>query len=321
MGRATPGSRGPTLRDVANAAGVSIWTASNTFSNPDRVAEGTRQRVHDAAQALGYAGPNPGARSLALGRSHLVALVGQGDAAPLVGDAAAALVAHGVASVCDRAGLSLVLAGREGAGMMDGRVCLRGGPGPEARGPSVVVDAEAPGVPCVRADVEGAVRELATLLIGHGHREVAVVGGDESDPRLRAATGALAGVSLTVYRTPGGRWPSRDHGEAAGRAALGAHPRPTAVLALADTLAWGVMEAAHRMGLRVPHDVSVAGIDDLPGSEGRGLTTAFMPYRPMGELAGNALVAMIAAAPPPAMPVIPVPVVIRRSLGPASTDP
>ena len=64
-----------TLRDVAEAAGVSVWTASNTFSNPDKVATATRDRVIAAADELDYAGPNPGARTLALGRTGMVALI------------------------------------------------------------------------------------------------------------------------------------------------------------------------------------------------------------------------------------------------------
>ncbi len=61
--------QGPTLRDVAAAAGVSVWTVSTAYSNPGRVAEATRQRVFDAAAVLGYSGPHPGARSLARGRT------------------------------------------------------------------------------------------------------------------------------------------------------------------------------------------------------------------------------------------------------------
>jgi DNA-binding LacI/PurR family transcriptional regulator len=65
---------------VARAAGVSIWTASNVFGNAARVAEATRQRVLEAADALGYAGPHPGARSLARGRTGTLAFVAPGDA-------------------------------------------------------------------------------------------------------------------------------------------------------------------------------------------------------------------------------------------------
>ena len=70
------------------------------------------------------------------------------------------------------------------------------------------------------------------------------------------------------------------------------------------------------MGLRVPDDVSIAGIDDLPGSDDRGLTTALVPYRPMGELAGRVLLARIAGDPPPPLTPLPAPLVIRATTAP-----
>jgi DNA-binding LacI/PurR family transcriptional regulator len=87
-------------------------------------------------------------------------------------------------------------------------------------------------------------------------------------------------------------------------------------MALTDLLATGALDAAAQMGLRVPGDVSVTGIDDLPGSDARGLTTALVPYRPMGELAGGVLVARIAGEPPPPLPALPAPLAIRTSTGP-----
>ena len=63
------------MKDVAALASVSLWTVSNSFSHPERVASNTRERVLTAAASLGYAGPNPLARSLASGRTGVVALV------------------------------------------------------------------------------------------------------------------------------------------------------------------------------------------------------------------------------------------------------
>ena len=54
----------PTLRQVAEAAGVSVMTASYVYSRPERVAAGTADKVRAAAARLGYPGPHPGARSL-----------------------------------------------------------------------------------------------------------------------------------------------------------------------------------------------------------------------------------------------------------------
>ncbi len=110
--KASRAPREATLRDVAAAAGVSVWTASTAYSTPAKVAEATRERVYAAARELRYAGPHPGARSLARGRTGTVAFVAPGDAALLLGDPAAALVARGLLAACDRAGYSLLLSGR-----------------------------------------------------------------------------------------------------------------------------------------------------------------------------------------------------------------
>ena len=61
---ATDGSKRVTLAQVAERAGVSVMTASYTYSRPDRVSPEARARVLAAATELGYAGPDPRARSL-----------------------------------------------------------------------------------------------------------------------------------------------------------------------------------------------------------------------------------------------------------------
>ncbi len=315
--------RRPTLRDVAKAAGVSIWTASNTFSNPERVADATRQRVLASADELDFAGPNPGARSLARGETRMIAFVAPGDAERLLGDPAAALVARGLIASCDRAGLSLVLTGQPDGQLVDGRVFFRA-PGDEpVRGPVVVVDGAAPdGVPTVGADVRAGAAALGRLLIDLGHRDIALLGHPGADERMAGAADALADLGpLTVFRNQSDRatWPTQADGEAAARAALSRTPRPTALLALSDTLAIGALEAAHRMGLRVPRDVSIVGLDDLPGSDARGLTTALVPYRPLGELAGDVLIARLSGQPVPTPPLLPTSLTVRTTTGPPAS--
>src|SRR5438105_2432659 len=122
------GRRAPTARDVAQAAGVSVAVVSYAFSRPERVAAATRERVLATAAAMGYAGPDPAARALRLGRHGAVALVAGASAERLLADPATALLARGLARACDRAGVSLVLSvGGTGAGAVDGAVVLPGG--------------------------------------------------------------------------------------------------------------------------------------------------------------------------------------------------
>lgn len=314
--------RGPTLRDVAAAAGVSVWTASNTYSRPDRVAEATRARVLAAADALGYAGPHPGARSLARGRTGAIGFIAPGRSDELLGDPAAALVARGLLAACHRAGYALVLSGEPAGEMVDARVFFRDGAEADDRVPTVVVDGDAPaGVEAVRADARGAAAAMAAHLHELGHRRLAVLASAGTEDRLAGVADAWPGDPPAVFgiAAPGGATAARPTpaaGEALARAALTATPRPTAVLALTDTLAVSALSAAHWLGLAVPGDVSIAGLDDLPDSAALGLTSALIAYRPLGERAGDLLTARLAGRTLPPFPPLPTPLSIRRSTGP-----
>src|SRR3954469_13295747 len=67
--------RSPTLATVAEAVGVSRMTVSNAFNRPDQLSPALRERVLAAAQELGYAGPDPVARTLSRGRTGSIGLV------------------------------------------------------------------------------------------------------------------------------------------------------------------------------------------------------------------------------------------------------
>jgi DNA-binding LacI/PurR family transcriptional regulator len=110
--------------------------------------------------------------------------------------------------------------------------------------------------------------------------------------------------------------PARADGEVAAGVALGARPRPTALLALTDRLARGALDAARRLGVEVPRELSVAGIDDLAGSEVTRLTSVFVPYLPMGELAGGLLAALMAGEPLPPAPPLPTTLAVRGTTAP-----
>ncbi len=91
---------------------------------------------------------------------------------------------------------------------------------------------------------------------------------------------------------------------------------------MSDPLAIGVLDGARQMGLLVPQDVSITGLGDLPGAAQRGLTSALIPYRPMGEIAGRILIERIAGNAAPAAPVFPAPLAIRATTGrPPATRP
>ena len=210
--------KAPTVRDVARAAGVSIAVVSYAFNRPDRVASATRERVLAAAAALGYPGPHPAARALRLGRHGAVALVGLSSVEALLADPAAVLVARGLARVCDRAGLALLLAGGPN-GAADGAVVLGDARSWDGGGPTVAVGGPAPeGVPCVRACLGEGAAAAARHLAGLGHARLAIIGLPGTGERLEGAReGWGAAGALVSYEAAG---PARADGEVAARGAL-----------------------------------------------------------------------------------------------------
>ena len=105
----------PTLRQVADAAGVSVMTASYAYSQPERVAPGTAAKVRAAAERLGYPGPHPGARSLRRGRAGSLGVILGERLAYAFDDPQAARFLAGVAEVCEAEGVGLTLVPITGA--------------------------------------------------------------------------------------------------------------------------------------------------------------------------------------------------------------
>jgi DNA-binding LacI/PurR family transcriptional regulator len=190
-------------------------------------------------------------------------------------------------------------------------------------------------------NVEGAAA-AARHVLGLGHRRVAVAtswldaagGLDAPSPRLGIPghhhdrlTGWLgtleeAGVAPLVFGLPH-EVDARDAVDL-GLAVLLHEPRPTAVLCFSDVIAVGVLDAAARLGLRVPDDVSVVGFDD--SSLAARTTPALTTVRQDLDLKGRAAVAALfgamdaaaeGRAPRARHTTIPTELVVRASTGPA----
>ena len=189
----------------------------------------------------------------------------------------------------------------------------------ERRLPAVIVDQPpVEGVPSVGINDEGAARAAAEHLVSLGHRRLGVVSfrlalearSGMVDPDRRGAatllpSGArLRGVSKATSAA-GISWDdvpvyecavsSPVAGKAAAEALLSRNPRPTAILALSDQMAFGVVEAATQMGLSVPQHRSVVGFDDVPEAARSTppLTTLHQPHVEKGMQAGRKLVAQL----------------------------
>lgn len=321
-------TRRATILDVARRAGVSPSTASVVFSGKTPVSDGTRRRVLDAAESLGYTGPDPRAASLRRGRSGIVGVVFEEHLGAAFQDPVKILVMDGLTDGVAALGAGLLLLRDDGpAGveptvtsapldaavligcsgrMRESLEILRG------RGiPVVVIEGDAgEGIPQIRLDNREAQRHAASHLRSLGHARVAIV----SLPKDRARIPGLIveesaiEVDVTRDRLRGARdiFPdapvyaavksSIDEGLAAGRVLL-ADPaeRPTAIIAQSDLLAAGVLRAAEEAGLRVPEDLSVTGFDGIvvDGLAPYVLTTLVQPAMDKGRAAGQAVAAML----------------------------
>jgi DNA-binding LacI/PurR family transcriptional regulator len=312
----------PTLLDVARAAGVSRSTASYAFSRPGRVSDEARRRVVAAAAELGYAGPDPTAASLRRGRVNALGLLFTDSLSYAFTDPAAALFLQGVAREAERADVALTLLPvppPRGAGLtavrnsvVDGMLAYALPDDHPAlavvaarRLPVVRVDM--PGAPSVGIDDRAGARAAAEHVLALGHRRIAILADrladtgspGLADPRRRpaypVARRRLAGyedalraagldpAAVPVYACDN---PGAAQGRAGAAVLLDLTPRPTAVLAMTDQLARGLVAAAADRGLRVPDDISVVGFDDVPEGD---LTTIHQEHTGKGAQAARLL--------------------------------
>lgn len=329
-------------------------TASLAFSGAGPIAAATRERVHEAAEALGYAGPNPLGRQLRSGRSGIVGVV-IGDALRRAfRDPVSTQVLDGLVGTLGPLDLGVLLIPSSNdpdapavdplleSAAMDVAVVMWGGGEDEPvlstlrrrNIPTVLVEGQLlPGVGAVGIDDRGGIEQVTRHLVGLGHTRIACVtlplNRERSEgyvddlttqvweiTRRRLAGMTDAGVTpAAVWQTPASLV---EHGATAGRALLSAPDRPTAVVCQSDLLASGVVLAARELGLRVPQDVSVAGFDgiDLPWLAPDVLTTVAQPLTEKGATVGH-LVEDILAGAEPDHRELPVTLRVGTTTGPA----
>jgi len=335
------GSTRPTSRDVAQVAGVSQAAVSLVLGDKwrGRVSEATAERVREAARDLGYR-PNLAARNLRLGRTRTVLLV-----VPALTTEFFAGVYTGAARVAAAHGFGVVLyPSPEGIGpardpfasaqaALDGVIAssMAADALTAIRGdqlPLVMLDSDPEGslgAATVNLDIADGVRQVAAHLLGLGHRRFLHLAADIASwtfevraRELAAQVGAVPGTSVRTTRAPISITGALTAAEAA-LSAPGA--RPTALVCDDDKLAAGAYKAARRLGLRIPDDVSVTGLDDLALATALDpeLTTVRLDAELFGERGMEALLAVLEGRVPEAGD-IPVELVVRGSTAPPSAS-
>ncbi|SLN69884.1 HTH-type transcriptional repressor CytR [Roseovarius albus] len=297
------------LRDVAKAANVSVATVSRVLNSPVTVSEDTRRRVQDVIASLHFV-PSAAARAINTGRTRVV-----GAIVPTLDNAIFSKFLATLEKTLAEHGLSLVVA------------TTKGDPNIEAQKAQGLVDIGAEALivsgvthspdfeklieltrlpviatscydknyhlPTIGYDNAGASRIALDFLLSAGHRKIAVVHGPvkDNDRTLARLSGLKAldqNHTLQTFETN----ISVQGGCDATQMLLAETTSFSVILCFSDVLALGVLFELQRNRIKVPDEMSLVGIDDLPSSSCTfpEITTVHLPVATMGETTGEAIV-------------------------------
>jgi LacI family transcriptional regulator len=337
-------SAGPTLEDVAGAAGVSLATASRCLNNPESVRAEKRARILAAVAQLDYV-PHGAARALASRRTKMLGAVLPSLDNTLFGGAL-----ESFQTVAAQFGYTVVVASTNYEPAKEEthiRNLLAGGIEAlflvgEERDPALYRRIDAKGVPYVLSwvygthpkhvytgfDNQAAAAHLTRYLLSLGHRRFGVISGhtehnDRAALRLKGVCAALAENGMELDDNVLHLRPFEvSAGREAFRKLMTSQTPPTAVICGAEPFAYGSLFEAVAMGIDVPGRVSVTGFDDmwLASQLTPSLTTVRTPRREMGEQAARFLIARLEGQDIGAPPMLDTELIVRNSTGPAPRE-
>jgi DNA-binding LacI/PurR family transcriptional regulator len=321
------GSKRVTLAQVAELAGVSVMTASYTYNRPERVSDQARAKVLAAAAQLGYAGPDPSARSLRRGSTGTLGVVMGEHLSYAFEDPEAVSFLAGIADVCADRGYGMTILPITGAAddvpritdaAVDGFIVWTTSDDDPIlaavqamKRPAVVHGGPAVrGLELVSIDNRAAARAVGAIAFA-GAKRPAVVSQPLSRDRISTIIGGadITDVLFPVTRErlegyrqaaegAGIAWRDvviavcarNDMAEAERIAAtlLASAEPPDAIAAMSDQQAAGVVHAARAAGCVIPDDVAVTGWDDAAVAAQLGLTTVAQSLREQGAACAHA---------------------------------
>ncbi len=333
-----------TLRDVAKAAGVAESTVSRALAGNGQISDRTRNLVAEAAASLGYELPSRGQSDASRGRHGVIGVV----VAALHNSFYPYLVDK-LHDELDELGYDMVLVidelTRNRAGrkirtlidLLDGVIVTTATIGSpmvefliERNMPTVLAirSNQRHDVDVIESDNLNAGAEAMQHLVELGHRKFGFLLGPETTSttvnRLKGARNVLDRNNI-VFDKQSVIWGEFTHEAGySGLLQLMRRPNPpTAVFCANDVVAIGALEACHKMGLAVPADVSLIGVDDIPMASWQmiSLTTVRQPISEIGSLAARLIADRISVGnqKPPSHHILPTSIVRRATTGPART--
>lgn len=306
-----------TMKDVAKIAGVSSITVSRVISDQDKVAEHTRQRVLDAIAKVGYI-PNGIAGSLAARRTYVI-----GALVPTITNSIFADTIHGLTDILTPKRYKLLLGTsnyslENEANLIQAMLAQRPagvittGLQHDTRARAYLAATDVPVIETWNIDGEPidcsigfsnyrACYEMVEHLAHAGYTTIGFVSApitanDRAEQRLRGYREAMLDLRL---RTNSGMEREATFSFQSGAESLNAMraevPNIEAIFFANDILAIGALFECHRLGIRVPEDLAIAGFDDveLASQVIPALTTVRIPRYHIGRVAAETLVQRI----------------------------
>ena len=307
----------PTMRDVAEASGVSIKTVSRVVNDQGEIKDETRQRVLDAIQKLGYR-PSKVARALVTRRTDTIGLLVGDISNPYFSE-----VAHGVLDVAQEQEYDVFLCNTDGTPVtekralfslidhnVDGAIIY-----PTYENLSWLEEFSSPvrplvlvnttidsgsGVGIVRTKIaEGACLAM-DYFINKGHRVIGMIAGEvapiDSISRVVGYRQSLEkhGIPFQEDMVILGP-PVIEHGFEAAKILFERNPDLTAIFCYNDLLAMGAIQRCKEMGLRVPGDCAIIGFDNIRFAEmiDPPLTTIHVDKYEIGKRSASLLLDML----------------------------
>lgn len=334
---------GVTIRDVAQAAGVSVATASRVLSGHPSTSVRSRDKVHGAAASLGFTA-NAQARALRTTHTNTVGVLISDIRNPFFAE-----ITHQIEKTLHPQGIVTLLCNADESTSqqdlslrlllsrrVDGIIVAPQGDGSGSLRevllsgvPTVFVDRTIPDtdVPAITSDNESGIREAVWHLKDKGHRRVAYIAGPQETStgreRLAAFTAAVTDAELETDPD----WIvigdfKYDSGVAGTRQLLKLRDRPTALICADTLMTMGAIEECGTQGISVGQELSVIGYDDNHQARLHRPALSVIAHDPgeMGRLAASAMKSLLDGDTPESV-VLPSQLIMRQSVSrPAQAD-